>query len=74
MGFLWVAVRGCGTFWNFLGSSGWLWVIVGFFWVLVGRCGWFVGSTRWLWVVVRFLWMKVGSCGFCGIFVGDCGM
>ena len=41
---------------GFLGSCGWLWMVVGscgWLWIVVGCCGW--------------LWMVVGGCGWLSV-------
>lgn len=59
-----------GRYWIFLSGSRWQWVVVQFFWVIVGVCrslwdflggsslfGWFVGGSWWFWVAVAFFWV-----------------
>ena len=45
---------------GFLGSCGWLWIVLGscgWLWLVADGCGWFFG---WLWMVVRgFGWLWV---------------
>lgn len=57
---------GSGLFGWLDGCSGWLWVIVKFFRVVVGRCGLFHRSRGGWWVVVRFFLVVVGCCGWFG--------
>ena len=48
------------SLWMVDGCSGWLWVVVKFFLVVAGDCGWFDGCSGCSWVNVKIFWVVVG--------------